>query len=250
MWARQRQFIIILLLGISAIIVVGFIGYKLFYKAPICTDGKQDGKEEGIDCGGPCPYLCAVSEAPLQVRFARPINPAPGRTDFIAYVDNANANAGVQHAKYTMEVYGADQNLITRKVGTMTIPPSSTVPLYIPRVYEGGEAVSEAFLTFSSSSIAWLRAEGKPVVPVPASIQVSNGPHPRVIAELHNTVAHAYANLVVVATVFDANGNAIAASQTVVPTLPPQGNAPLTFTWNQPFSSAPARVEILPTYGS
>ena len=53
-------------------------------------------------------------------------------------------------------------------------------------------------------------------------------------------------NTTLVATIFDEAGNAIAASQTFVPTLSSQGTAPLTFTWNQAFAAPVARVEILP----
>jgi hypothetical protein len=248
-WARARQTLILTLVGILIVLALAFIGFKLFYKAPSCTDGKLNGKEQGIDCGGPCPYLCSVSETPLQVRFVSGVNPAVGRTDVIAYVDNSNANAGIRSAQYSLDLYGPSQDLIAHKTGTVTIPPSTTVPLYIARAYIGSESVSQAFLTFASSSEKWLHAASKPVAPMPDSITISSDQQ-HVTAILKNTLATPVYNVTVVATVFDAKNNAIAASQTVVATLPPQGSKPISFSWNQPFSAPVARVEILPTFGS
>ena len=74
-----------------------------------------------------------------------------------------------------------------------------------------------------------------------------NGPMPKITAVLTNPIAYPIYNEKVVATVFNAQNNAIGASQTVVPILPAQGTAPIVFTWNQAFTSQPARVEILPS---
>ena len=57
-WAFKRQifYILILILFFS---VCGFlILYPRLNKAPICTDGIQNGTETGIDCGGSCANAC------------------------------------------------------------------------------------------------------------------------------------------------------------------------------------------------
>ncbi|MBA3789249.1 hypothetical protein H0X32_02550 [Patescibacteria group bacterium] len=245
-WAAKRRTLIEIILlacggGIIAIVLVA-----TFYKTPSCMDTKQNQGELGIDCGGPCAYACTVDETPPAARFVRAVSSEPGRTDAIAYIDNTNADAGALNASYTIEFYGPTEALIGRKTGTINVPPSTTVPLFLSNLYSGSEPVSQAFLTFDQTSLKWLRAAQKPIVPVPDAIQIQDGPTPRITARLTNPTAHILYNISVVATVFDASDNAIAASQTLVPQLPSQGSAPLIFTWNAPFAGTPARVEILP----
>ncbi len=116
------------------LVALGAIGFLIFYRAPSCMDTKQNHGETGIDCGGPCQRLCTVSVAPPSVRFARPLTPVSGRTDVVAYIENKNADAQAKAAHFTIDVYGPDNLLIARKEGTVDLPPSSLVPIFVPRV--------------------------------------------------------------------------------------------------------------------
>ncbi len=248
-WAENRKHVIEAILVAVAVAFIAIVTIATLYRTPSCFDHKQDQGEQGIDCGGPCPYLCAVDEIPVSVGFVRTVNPEPGRTDVIAYVNNSNANAGVQGAAYELDLYSAENRIISHITGTMNLPPSTISPLYIPNAYDGSQPISQAFLTFATSSINWLRTFQKPVAPLPSNIEIKQGETPSVTATIENSLAIPLYNVVEVATVFNAAGNAIAASQTVVPDLPAQGTAPLTYTWNEPFAQPPIRVEILPAYG-
>jgi hypothetical protein len=103
-------------------------------------------------------------------------------------------------------------------------------------------------LTFEISSTTnfWYRDTNRPILPRLSSVQGLNSVPPKITASLKNPLAYTSYDKTVVATVFDAAGNAIAASQTVIPTFPPFGTVPVVFTWNQPFSSPADHVEILP----
>jgi hypothetical protein len=50
----------------------------------------------------------------------------------------------------------------------------------------------------------------------------------------------------VIVFVHNAGGDIIAASATVVSTIPAQGSATALFTWNAPFSGVPALIEVIP----
>lgn len=253
-WSRRRQQIIVAILVVVAAFILTAVIIAVTYKAPSCMDNKQNQGEEGVDCGGPCSHLCSISESAPSVRFVRAVSPQPGRTDVIAYIDNSNTNGEVQHAKYTVELYDASGVVVATKTGTIALPQDSTAPLYLPGVYNGTAQIAQTFLTLDPTSLQWLRTPRvKPVWPIPSGIQIQDGPMPKVTATLTNPTAQTMYNVTVVATVFDAtapNGNAIGASQTVVPILPAQGSAPLVFTWNQEFAGTPVRVEILPATGS
>jgi hypothetical protein len=249
-WAERRQKLIAVVLILVGAAIVAVVVIAVTYKAPSCSDNKQDQGEQGIDCGGPCAYLCSATESAPVVSFVRAVSPQKGRTDVIAYIDNPNPNASLQNATYTIQLYGPTQNVVASKTGTLNLPPAGTLPLFIPDFYEGTKPVTTAFLTFDQNSVQWLRNSATPILPTPSDIQIQNTAAPKVTATLTNPTGQTIYGETVVATVFDAKNNAIAASQTVIPMLSPEGSASIVFTWNQAFTTTPVRVEILPATGS
>ena len=247
-WAKRRQRLIEIILASVGVAIVAVVLIATLYKAPSCTDHKLNQGETGIDCGGPCPYLCSIDEVPPKVSFVRAVSPQQGRTDVVAYVYNPNSNAGVQAAKYTVELYDTNNQVIASKAGVVNLPPSTNVPIYIPNFYFGTKQVAEAFLNFDTSSLLWMRGTLQPAQLSQSNLQYQSAivPAPKITATISNLTAYPLYNKTVVATVFGPDGNAIAASQTVIPLLSAQGSAPVIFTWNQAFSAIPARVEILP----
>ena len=248
-WAHRRQRIIEISIALCCVAIVAVAGIAIFYKAPSCTDGIKNQDETGVDCGGSsCTYLCTASEVAPKIAFVRAVSPQPGRTDVIAYIDNANTNASVQGAVYMLQLYGVNQKVLATETGTINMPPSSTVPLYIPNAYNGQAKVVAAFVSFDPRTLLWMKNNARPILPVPTNISIQNTATPRMTATLTNQSSSQYYNKTVVATVFDAQNNVIAASQTVVPVLSAQGSSNIVFTWNQPFTARPVRVEILPTF--
>jgi hypothetical protein len=247
-WSKRRQNFIKAVLTACAVALIAVVVIATVYKAPSCTDGKKDQGELGIDCGGPCPYLCSSNENPPEVTFTRALSPEQGRTDIISYVANTNADAAAQNVPYTIEAYDNSNRLVESKTGTVTLLPATTVPIFIPNFYHGTDHVASAFLTFNvgTSTNFWYRDNARPILPGVSSIDGLNTNPPKITAILKNPIAYTTYNETVIATVFDATGNAIAASQTVIPTFPSQGSVPVVFTWNQPFASKAVRVEILP----
>jgi hypothetical protein len=249
-WAARRQKLISAILILMGAAIIAAVLVAVLYKAPSCSDNKQNQGEQGIDCGGPCPYLCVATELAPAVRFVRAVSPQRGRTDVIAYIDNGNANASLQNTTYSIQLYGPNQEVIATKTGTINIPPGGVLPLFLPDFYEGNKTVTNAFLTVDSTSVKWLRNSARPALPEPSDIQIQNTATPKITATLTNSTNSTVYGETVVATVFDAKDNAIAASQTIVPMLAPLGAAQIVFTWNQAFSGVPVRVEILPATGS
>ena len=246
-WASRKRLMIIGS-AVAVLIVVGAgTAFAVLYHAPSCADRKQDQSEDGIDCGGPCQTLCTASVVPPVVRFVRPLTPVSGRTDVIAYLENKNASAVVHGAQYTIELYGVDNSLVAKKQGTVDLPPSALIPIFVPGFFSGYQPVSRAFLSFDESSLVWMRATGAaPTVPIAGNIQLAAGSPPRITATLTNPSATPLYNEKVVVTIFDAAGNVIGASQTVIPTIPAQGTAPAVFTWNEPFPGTPVKIEVVP----
>lgn len=246
-WASRRQFIIISLICAVLVALVAAVAIAIFYDTPSCTDRKQNQDETGIDCGGSCARLCVAETRSPSVTFVRPLLVGQGRTDVIAYVENPNRTAAANDARFTIELYDTDGIVVAKKARTVDLPPGATVPVYIPNVFSGNLTIARAFLTFDPASLVFVKYTDQRIVPqYNNDAQMLGVDAPRITASFSNPSAILLRDIPVVATVFDASGNAIAATQTLLAELPPQGTAQATFVWNEPFSAPPARIDVAP----
>lgn len=243
-WAKKRTWAVWSVLVACALAILLILGFAIFYKTPTCTDGKQNGDETGIDCGGRCSTVCSAEAQPASVRFARVLQQS-GRNDLIAYVDNPNVDAYAKNASLSIDVYLQDGHVLNRRA-YVTLPAKSSTPVFIPGI--ANSAVQQAFASFAPGSVLWTKGSGWDAsAPDVSNVSVDGADsRPRITATVANKTAYPQNNVPLVATVFAADGTAIAASQTVVPLLPPQGTAQAVFTWNEPFAAPYARIEILP----
>jgi|CXWL01.1.fsa_nt_gi hypothetical protein len=247
-WAGKRRAVVISIFTALLVAVFLILAFSIFYKVPTCSDNKKNQDELEVDCGGSCMTLCSSQVSPVSVQFTRVLYPQPNRIDIVSYIDNPNPDAGVRGARFTLDLYDSTRMRIDTKEVSVDLPPRTTVPVFVPDVSIEGRRVVQAFLTPKEDSFKWSRVTvaSKAQVPTVEEVHLTEGAMPRITATLSNTVARTLYSITLVATVFDVEGKAIAASKTLVPTLPAQGTTPLVFTWNAPFESPVGRVEILP----
>ena len=244
-WGKRMRLMIIA--GILAVVLVlaGGIAFAVIYKTPTCTDRTQNQGEAGVDCGGPCTYLCTAQVQSPNIIFVRSLSLRGGRTDVVASIQNPNTKAGAKHAPYTIELYGTDAVLIGRVTGTIDLPAGKTVPLFV-RAAAQGSTVDHAFISFNPSTISWSESSSVYVLPRVSDSTLAVSDSPRVTTTLSNETYDPMLGVRAVAVVYDEMGTVIAASETVVPALVAQTRVPITFTWNEPFVASTPRVEILP----
>ncbi len=247
-WAAQRRFFILLIVSAITIAFITIVLITIFYKTPSCTDGVQNQDEQGIDCGGSCPYLCSAQEQPPTVLYTNALTNKAGRTDIIALVQNNNHIAAAKNVLYTIKIYDKNQLLLGQTTGTVDLPPGTNVPVYVPNVVSGNQTVRGAFLTIDPVSIQWYQMTSDPRILPKISPPIPGGTvdTPRVDATLTNSSVTSLTNVLAIVLVHDAHGEVIAASQTIVPIIPAQGQTTATFTWNDAFSSAPTLIEVVP----
>ena len=247
-WAARRRFFILLIIGAVVVVFFTVVFVATFTKAPSCTDGVTNGGEAGIDCGGPCAYLCIAEVQPPTVLFTKAIQNGAGRIDVIAEVENKNADAAAKNVPYRITLRGVGQVLIQEVSGTLDLPPGATVSVFIPNIASGKQAVASAFLDITPSSPEWFALATDPrIIPtVSNTTQDGSTDAPRIEAILVNGSASTLTDVQVIVLVRDTYKNVIAASKTIVPVIPAQGKATATFTWNNAFYSVPASIEVVP----
>lgn len=241
-WAERRRAYVIGGVALVALTALSGIAFAVLYEAPSCMDRKQNQDEAGVDCGGSCAYLCTAQVQPLRTPLVRAIATQSGRTDAVAYIENRNQAAEAKSAAYEVEIYAEGGLLLGKKSGVIDIPARATVPVFVPGVVQGVSAAPQAFVTFTD--LKWRTARGE-VEPVTVGlVALEDGSSPRVRATVANPSPRATYDRVFVATLYTASGIVIAASQTVVPSIPAAGEAQAVFTWSAPFPEPVARIDV------
>ena len=247
-WAAKRRLIISIIGGsvVAAFLIIILI--SALYKTPTCTDGKQNQGEVGVDCGGPCTYLCTAQVQPPSILFTNVLDNGARRSDVIAVVENKNATAAAKNVPYRITLYNVGRVLLQEINGVIDLPPGARVPVYIPGIVSKEQKVTSAFLTIDPSAAQWFSmATDSRVLPTVSSIvNNSTATLVRIDAVLVNSDVSPLSNVQAVILVYDSKKNVIAASQTVVPIILPQGQATATFTWNESFTNVPATMEVIP----
>lgn len=247
-WASRRRFIIVLIISAVIVAFLTIVLIATFYKTPSCSDGIQNQTEAGIDCGGSCAYLCTNDMQPPTVLFTKLVGNGAGRTDLIALIENKNTTAAAKNVPYRVALYGRDHIYLRTMSGTVDLPPGATVPVYIPGVASGTQVVTQAFLEIAASVPRWFALTSDPRI-VPTVVRTTTGGTPlapRVEAVLANPGITALSAARAIVLVRSLNKEVIAASETVVPLIPAQGQATAVFTWNGAFDGVPASAEVVP----
>jgi hypothetical protein len=247
-WAARRRLFILLLIGFVVAVALLIVLLPTLHKASSCVDNIQNQGEAGIDCGGPCAYLCTEQEQQPTVLYTKAIGNGAGRTDVIAAVENKNATAAAKNVPYTVTLYGKGQVIVQTAMGTVDLAPGATAKIFIPGIASGNQAVVNAFLVIDPTSLKWFTmTSDRRTIPLVVGTRLSGTKNtPRVDATLANPSISALTNVKVIVLVHNDQDSVIAASQTIVPSILGQGQATATFTWNNGFSGIPASIEVVP----
>ncbi len=236
-WAQKQKFTYVFIFC-SSLFLIAFVPFLLFYHKPAaCTDGKQNGEERGVDCGGGCPKLCASDTLSPLVLWQRAFKVTPGVYNAVAYIENPNASARADYAPYVFKFYDSNNVLVGEYPGTTFIPPKEKFA-----VFEAGivfEGASPARTTFEfKEPLIWKSAGAStPSLQVKSSTLSRADSTPRVDATLSNTSLRALSNIEAVVVVSDGEGIAIGASRTFIDSLPSGESTSLTYTWPEPFEA-------------
>ena len=104
-WGTKRRNTIIFIILAFFLIIAGIISFALFYEEPTCFDGKRNGNEIGIDCGGSCELLCELQIIEPLVHWTRYFEVVPGVYNVLAYLENPNVTDGADRVDYIFKLF-------------------------------------------------------------------------------------------------------------------------------------------------
>lgn len=247
-WSTRRKLLYLFAVLLVIFGLVSFFSYQAFKETPICTDGKQNGTELGVDCGGICTNLCTTQVHPASILWSRSFLVAPGLYDVLGYVENQNADAGVSDILYRFKFYDDKNVLIAERDGRTYLGPNQTTAIFEAGIRTGERIPKRVFLEFEDG-YQWIKTDPR-LEKISLGVNNKNltdiSIKPRLSAGIANNSLTDLKNVEVVAILRDSNDNAIAVSRTVINILPKQSSKDVFFTWLFPFSDTVSRTEIIP----
>lgn len=246
-WAsRRRTAYASVVIGFFALVIGTPLLYWFFTIPATCTDGKLNQGETAIDRGGPCPLLDERMLSPSATLWSRSFRVRDGSYNAVAYIQNSNEQAGVRAAPYIFRLYDAENVLIAEREGLTYIMPGSITPVFEGGIPTGNRIATRTYFEFTQP-LTWEKMEhtGR-AVEINDKELTNPFVEPRVTATARNTSVRDIANLTFIVAVFDAAGNAFAASRTAIPVLRADERREIVFTWPDPFNISVGRIDIIP----
>jgi hypothetical protein len=250
-WSTKRQifYVIILILFIS---VFGFlIIYPKLTTAPTCTDNKQNGTEEGIDCGGSCAKACPAQVDDISILWARAFRVIPGRYNAVAYLINHNKNTAVEKVNYRFRFADANNIYIGKREGSTFVPPGGNFAVFEPGIDIGNSI--PVYVTFEfTNTPTWLQVPQDKIDQLKILVSnielVDEKTSPKLSATIKNNSLFTIPNVDVIAILYDEGGNAVSTSRTYLKEFAPLQNSNINFTWPEPMPGVVIAKEIIPMY--
>lgn len=248
-WSRTRKKIILSIILFVLLILVGLPIFLLTYTEPGCADGKQNGDETGVDCGGSCQRLCAPESLPLLVKGdPRILTVATSTYEVVALLQNPNSDAGIARARYVFKLFSAGAVVPVKSIeGTAYIPPGTSLAIFEgPFVIEEGSVPTRATLEWEESALVWDKSIApSPQIEIRSKTLTRADSAPRLEVVLVNPTLGSMKNLDLTAVLYDESGSVFSASLTFIELLEPGQTAQALFTWPGPLPQEPVEIEIL-----
>lgn len=238
-WSGRRKALYTGVIGVIGFMTLIFVYQTLFTAPALCTDGKQNGNEHGVDCGGSCALLCATEARAPIVLWSRAFESAPQTYTAAAYIQNNNPGAGARQVSYSFQMFDADNALVTDRTGVVDLPPVPIIPIVESGINVGYRSVARTLFAFSTEP-TWVKAGQLPALTVSNQTLAVDGS--RLSAKLRNG-SFVAVRATVAAVLFDAEDVARAASKSTV-VVPARGEVPLDFTWGSKPTRPIVRGEI------
>jgi len=236
-WSSRRRFIYALVVLGGGALVLGLFLFTFYNQPPTCFDGRKNGDELGVDCGGACNQICLAEVAPLVIQWSRAFRVSSGNYNVVAYVENPNNSAGIRAISYRFDLFDENNVPVANREGKTFISPGGISPIFEANIETGASVPTRTFFEFTEEPRWYKASDTRDRLSIQGKELLQTETRPRINAILKNSSAvDEFNDIDVTAIVFGTDGNAIAASRTIVPFLSPRESQSLVFTWPEPFA--------------
>ncbi len=245
-WRMRRKFFY--MIGAGALILGTFLllFWSTIFPTPTCMDGRKNGGERGVDCGGKCARMCIADVTPLQVMWTRPLQVTDKVWSVVSMIENRNALASPNFA-YTMSLYDETNMLIASKSNTIFIPALTRMPIFVGGFEVNGKVPKFASMTITNSGDWYtppMQSQGLSMNV--SNIEFTSGDTPRLTARITNNSLYTLTHVPVSAMLYDTASTLVGASETYIDSLDANKSATVFFTWPRPFTMPIGVKDVLP----
>jgi hypothetical protein len=244
-WSTRRKIIY----AICTIIVLSLLSIYLFwdtiFPTPRCNDGKQNGYESGVDCGGVCALRCSQEVVPLKVIWSRALLISSSTYDLAMMVSNKNIDNTPRTLGYTFKIYNDRGEIMETISGNTTAPLDSDFPIVRQNIVlpePPKQVVAEV------TDGPHFKVNENPASPTirRSNVKYESGTIPRIYATITNTKRVVINNLQIRVVAYDSYNNAMAVGETIIPLLDKEESKQVVFTWRAPFQTVPTKIVVYP----
>lgn len=242
-WSKRRKLMYVgTIFGILFLIIFVPLLFKL-YKKPTCFDGKQNQRESGIDCGGPCLAICTPQIRIPEVTWTDSFEISDGVYSAVAIIENPNINVSTKNINYIFRMRDRSGSVLAEKKGSTFIPNIRTMAIFESGILIDGEPLYTEF-EFEEGAL-WQKDESiQPDVALRSKSFSKKDTSPRLEARLENKSFEDISRLEIVTLVYDDTGNVIGTSRTFVDSFLSDAITDIVFTWSKPFLDDPVDAQF------
>ncbi len=243
-WSTKRKYGYLLGAFTVVALVIGLPVFLTFYKAPTCFDGKLNGSERGVDCGGACSRLCSADFSAPKVLWTHAVRVVPGVYNALAYIQNPNQSVEARSIPYLFKFYDAQGLLIASRKGSAFIPAGQKLAVFEGGIQTGERVPVKTTFEFNAGP-NWQPGKALTVLKL-LDINLDQGTRPKAEVRVRNeSVSDTFSGVSAFIILYDANDNRVGFSKTVIDRITPGQELSLSFTWPEAFSAPILRSEVL-----
>jgi len=201
-------------LGFLAVVfLILLIIYFIWLKpSPTCFDGRKNGGEEGIDCGGPCQSCEIQTLKPIQISWIKNF-PVGKSTIIAAEIKNPNLNWGAENFSYTFHIYDIYDNEIYTLTKKSFIYSGEVKFLVEPGVNIKTTEIGN--IVFSTADLSW---KSKAEFPQPDAqirgLKTESGAPIKISGLFLNNNSYGLSRANIIGFIYNKKGDLISASKT------------------------------------
>lgn len=245
-WSTRRK-IIYTSTAIILIVVYSLYHFRdVISPAPTCSDGKANGNENGVDCGGSCQLVCVGDTKPLVVEWSSFIKTQENTYDLVALVSNKNVNIDPLSTSYDFVLTNKDGENIFEKKGEIVAPVNSAFPIILQNIHLKDRPVQMSVSLSSGKYFKTVLNGNMTLVKVTSKTFEEGKGISRVYANITNNTLNTLLKVRVGVILFDENKNAVGVGETFIDKLDGQEKRQVIWTWNTPFENKPLTVDVYP----